>query len=92
MWLPVFEDISGDGYFYDMARGEARGGVFYCSADTNSYVFFPSIRNLLAGTLKCYKNNIFKIVKYDNQTTLEDGYYQSRTIWLEFGSASSQKL
>lgn len=92
MWLPVFEDISGDGYFYDMARGEARGGVFYCSADTNSYVFFPSIRNLLAGTVKCYKNNIFKIVKYDNQTTLEDGYYQSRTIWLEFGSASSQKL
>ena len=91
-WLPIFEDISGDGYFYDVAKNEARGAVFYCFAETNTYVFFPSIRNLLAGTLKCYKNNIFKIVTYDNQTTLEDEYYQSRTIWQEFGTASNQKL
>ncbi|MFA6102075.1 MAG: SMI1/KNR4 family protein [Victivallaceae bacterium] len=91
-WLPIFEDISGDGFFYDMARRESRGGVFYCSAEDNTYVFFPSIKNLAASILKCYKNNIFKAVKYENQTALEDEYYQSRTIWLEFGAANKEKL
>ncbi len=91
-WLPIFEDISGDGYFYDMAKREAQGGVFFCASETNTYVFFPSIRNLLAGVLKCYKSNIFKTATYGNKNTLEDEYYQSRTIWLEFGSANNQKL
>jgi cell wall assembly regulator SMI1 len=91
-WLPIFEDVSGDGYFCDMAKNEAQGGVFYCSSETNVYVFFPSIKNLLAGVLKCYKNNIFKTVTSGNQDSLEDEYCQSRAIWLEFGVANKPKL
>ena len=92
MWLPIFEDITGDGYFFDLAKREAQGGVFYCSSETNTYVFFPSIKNLLAGVLKCYQSNVFKTATYGNQTILEDEYYQSRTVWQEFGAANKSKL
>ena len=87
-WMPIFEDISGDGYFYDMAKREAPGAVFYCFNENNTYTYFPSIKNLLAGVVKCYKEGVFKVVVDRNKATFIEDYYQSRPFWLEFGSAN----
>jgi cell wall assembly regulator SMI1 len=87
-WIPIFEDIFGDGYFYDMAKGESKGGVFYCFAESSSYIFFPTIKNLLAGAVKCYKENVFRVVTDRNKAVFVEDYYQSRPFWLEFGATN----
>lgn len=54
-WLTLFDDGAGDGYFLDTARNEAEGAVFYSFAEDGQYVFFPSIKNLLAAVAKGYE-------------------------------------
>ncbi len=51
-WVHVLDDGAGDGYFYDPERTDAEGAFFYHMAEVRYYVWFPSLRNFLSGTIE----------------------------------------
>jgi cell wall assembly regulator SMI1 len=58
-WIPIFEDIAGDGYFYDPTRSVAEGAYFDSFLETGSYEFYPSLRNLLIALAECYESKAY---------------------------------
>jgi len=82
-WVSLFDDGAGDGYFFDPKRASAIGAVFYCFAEDRTYVFFPSIKNLLAGIVKCYEKGAY--TWKDGQ--LDNNFELSERIWDEFGAS-----
>jgi cell wall assembly regulator SMI1 len=89
-WIPLFDDGAGDGYFFDPKRKASEGAVFYHFAEDASYVFFPSIKNLIAGTVKCYEQDAFAWKTNGNATGLTQDFERSQKIWQEFGSDNTQ--
>jgi cell wall assembly regulator SMI1 len=87
-WISLFDDGSGDGYFFDPKRQPQEGAVFYSFAEDGSYVFFPSLGNLLAGAVKCYDVGAFWWTNSPAGSHLEEDFNQSRRIWDEFGSSN----
>lgn len=87
-WISLFDDGSGDGYFFDPKRKPEEGAVFYSFAEDGSYVFFPSLRNLLAGTVKCYEKGAFLWTNGPSGPHLDEDFNQSRRIWDEFGASN----
>jgi len=85
-WVTLFDDGSGDGYFFDPKRQAPQGAVFYCFSEDASYVFFPSIKNLLAGVVKCYEKEAFTL----KGGSLNDNFELSMKIWNEFGRSKDQ--
>jgi len=82
-WVTLFDDGSGDGYFFDPKRAPAKGAVFYCFAEDRQYVFFPSARNLLAGIVACYERGAFTW----QDSKLTNNFVLAEKVWLEFGSS-----
>ncbi len=59
VWVPVFGNPFGDGYFCDPTRSPEQGAVFECSIELGSFRFYPSLRNLLVGLAECYETGAF---------------------------------
>lgn len=89
-WISLFSDGAGDGYFYDPKRKPSEGAVFYCFAETASYTFFPSVKNLLAAITECYEKEAFHIKDGSNPPQLEANFDLAEKIWCEFGSGNNQ--
>lgn len=85
-WIPLFDDGAGDGYFFDTKRKGSQGAVFYCFAEDRTYVFFPSMKNLLAGVVKCYEKGAFT----SKEGSLDENFELSQKIWTEFGANDTQ--
>ena len=85
-WLCIFSDGSGNGYFYDHKRKQAEGLVFYNYADEADYMFFPSMKNVLAGVARCYETGAFKAKATNAVFELEENYEAASKIWGEFGA------
>jgi len=83
-WLMVFEDGCGDGYFYDPDRRTTGGSFFYSFAEDGSYLFFPSVRNFVAGMVECFETGAYR-VKPDGSLT--EDFAASLTIWCKYGAA-----
>ncbi len=87
-WITVFDDGAGDGYFFDPKRKPQEGAVFFSFAEDGSYIFFPSLNNLLVASLKCYQTGVFSWTNGPSGPYLNEDPYKSETIWQEFGAAS----
>ena len=59
-WLSLFPDAAGDGYYYDPGRDYETGGVFFNFRESSSYIFFPSVRNLLQAIVDCYRQGVYR--------------------------------
>jgi cell wall assembly regulator SMI1 len=90
-WIPLFDDGAGDGYFFDPQRKPNEGAVFYCFAEDATYTFFPSVRNLLAGALKCYEEGAFSWKDGPSDPGLEEDFERSQKIWDEFGASNLKR-
>ncbi len=91
-WICLFDDGCGDGYFYDPERKPVDGSVFYCFAEVNNYVFFPSVNNLMAGIVKCYEEDAFTWKGGKDNVRLVEDFERAAKIWQEFGvDSESQK-
>ena len=84
-WICLFDDGCGDGYFYDPERKPVDGSVFYCMAEDMNYLFFPSVKNLLAGIVKCYEEGAFTWKDGRADACLVADFELSEKIWQEFG-------
>lgn len=85
-WVQVLDDGAGDGYFYDPQRSEADGSFFYHMAEASYYVWFPSLRNFLAGAIECYVSGAIKLTA--NGSSLSEDYDQTQKIWERFAKSS----
>jgi cell wall assembly regulator SMI1 len=89
-WITLFDDGAGDGYFFDPKRKASEGAVFYHFAEDASYVFFPSVKNLLAGAAKCYEQGAFSWKTNENGICLVEDFERSQKIWQEFGASNGE--
>jgi hypothetical protein len=87
-WITLFDDGAGDGYFFDPKRKPQEGAIFYCFAEDMTYRFFPSLKNLLAATVKCYETSAFSWKTNQSGPGLEEDFAKSEQIWTEFGAPS----
>lgn len=87
-WIPLFEDGAGDGYFFDPTRKASEGAIFFSFAEDSTYVFFPSLANLLAGVVKGYTSGAFSWKEGPPGPGLEEDFERSRAIWNEFGASN----
>lgn len=78
-WIQVFDDRTGDGYFYDPSRAEGSGAFFYRFTEVRYYRWFPSVRNFLEGCIECYETNAFAIGKEANE--LVEDSQKTEIIW-----------
>lgn len=85
-WLQLFDDGSGDGYFFDPGRKLATGAVFYCFAEDGSYLFFPSLRNLLTGVVNGYESGVFTWKEDAPEAGPAADLSRTDALWLELGA------
>lgn len=83
-WITIFDDLCGDGYFYDPNRKNNDGCMFYHLAEDGYYFFFPSLKNLLTAITECYKQDAY--LKESSSNTLKENYELSKKIFTEFGT------
>lgn len=82
-WLVVLDDGSGDGYFFDPQRTPAEGALFYHSIEMSHYIFFPSLKNLLAGIIECYETGVYSV---DADGHLTADYEKAEAVWGKYGA------
>ena len=85
-WVQVLDDGAGDGYFYDPKRTDAEGAFFEHMAEEAYYLWFPSIRNFLSGTIECYETKAIKVAT--NHSSLEEDFEQTQKIWVKLAKSS----
>jgi cell wall assembly regulator SMI1 len=90
-WLPLFDDGASDGYFFDPTRKASEGAVFYHFAEEAHYVFFPSVKNLMAGIVKCYEQDAFAWKTNESGTGLMEDFVRSEKVWKEFGASNGDQ-
>jgi len=83
-WITIFDDLCGDGYFYDPNRKNNEGCIFYHLAEGGYYFFFPSLKNLLTAITECYIQDAYSQVSGSN--TLKQNYEHSEKIFAKFGA------
>ena len=89
-WITLFDDGAGDGYFFDPKRKPSEGAVFYHFTEVGEYVFFPSAKNLFAGMVKCYEQDVFVWKEGTNGASLDEDFNAASKIWNEFGASPPQ--
>jgi cell wall assembly regulator SMI1 len=87
-WYCLFDDGSGNGYFFDPTRKPAEGAIFCVFVEDGDYTFFPSAKNLMAGIAKCYEQGAFRIKPGTAPLQLDEDFEQSTKIWTEFGTGN----
>ncbi len=85
-WVQVLDDGAGDGYFYDPRRTDAEGAFFHHFAEGGYYVWFPSLRNFLAGVIECYERQAVKVAA--DGKGLDENFERAEGIWTRFGKSS----
>jgi cell wall assembly regulator SMI1 len=85
-WVPVFDDFAGDGYFWDIRRGEKPGHFFYNMSEMTYYFYFPSVRDFLAGIVEGYTSGAIWL-GVEEETTQED-FEATERIWTRYGVAN----
>ena len=85
-WIVLFDDGAGDGYFYDPKRKPEEGAIFYHFMEDGDFTFFPSPKNLFAGLVKCYQQNVFTWKEGTNGISVDEDFQASQKIWNEFGA------
>ena len=81
-WLMVFGDPAGDGYLYDPGRRQQPGHFFYCFAEDNSYEYFPSLRNFLAGVIECYEAGVYRPAA--GGKGLDQDFEKAEKVWAKY--------
>lgn len=82
-WLRVLDDGAGDGYFYDHQRADAEGAFFCHMAEEGYYLWFPSVRNFLAGVIECYQTQAVKLGTDGKH--LEEDARRTEKVWARLG-------
>lgn len=85
-WLQVLDDGAGDGYFYDPKRTDAEGAFFYHFFEGSYYLWFPSLRNFLAGVIECYESQAVKMGA--DGKTLDEDFDRTEKLWSRFAKSS----
>lgn len=85
-WIQILSDGAGDGYFYDPARADADGAFFHHFAELGDYVWFPSVRNFLAGVIECYESQAVRIAA--DGKSLDEDIGRTEEIWQRFAESS----
>jgi hypothetical protein len=85
-WVQVLDDGAGDGYFYDPKRSDEEGAFFQHFAEMSYYVWFPSLRNFLAGAIECYESQGIKVAA--DGKSLDEDYDRTEKIWARFAKSS----
>src|SRR5207253_1429185 len=85
-WIQVLDDGAGDGYFYDPKRTDAEGAFFHHFAEARYYLWFPSVRNFLAGVIECYDCQAVKVAS--DGKTLDEDSDRAEKIWTRFGKSN----
>jgi hypothetical protein len=85
-WVQVLDDGAGDGYFYDPTRTDAEGAFFHYFAEERYYLWFPSLRNFLAGTIECYESQAVKVAAEGK--SLDEDFDRTQKIWERFAKSS----
>jgi hypothetical protein len=78
-WLHILDDGAGDGYFWDPQRREEEGAFFFYFAESNYYIWFPSVRNFLSGIIECYQSGAVKISS--DGKSLDEDADRTGKIW-----------
>jgi cell wall assembly regulator SMI1 len=89
-WYCLFDDGSGNGYFFDPTRKPAEGALFCVFVEDNDFTFFPSAKNLMAGIAKCYEQSAYRVKPGSSHLELDEDYEQSKRIWKEFGASNQE--
>jgi cell wall assembly regulator SMI1 len=84
-WIQVLDDGGGDGYFYDPMRTDAEGAFFYYFGEIGHYLWFPSVRNFLAGVIECYESRAVRIGS--DGKSLEEDFDRTQKIWERFAKS-----
>ena len=87
-WFCLFSDGSRDGYWFDPKRKPPEGAVFYTFTEDNTFIFFPSPKNLMAGIAKCYEQGAFRVKPGTSPPQLDEDFEQSAKIWKQFGASN----
>jgi len=87
-WYCLFSDGVRDGYWFDPTRKPSEGAVFYTFTEDNTFVFFPSARNLMAGIAKCYEQGAFRVKPGTSPPQLDEDFERAASIWAEFGASN----
>jgi len=85
-WVQVLDDGAGDGYFYDPKRTDAEGAFFHHFAEVGYYLWFPSLRNFLAGVVECYESQAVKMAA--DGKSLDEDFDRTEKIWTRFAKSS----
>ena len=84
-WVPLFQDVAGDGYYFDPNRTKEDGAIFYNFKETGSYIFFPSIKNVIAGLIECYEVGCYYP---DADGQIQGDFERAAKVWEKYGSDS----
>lgn len=85
-WIHVLDDGAGDGYFYDPKRKDSEGAFFYHFAEDRHYLWFPSVRNFLAGVVECYESR--GVRSGADGKSLDEDFDRTHQIWERFAKSS----
>jgi hypothetical protein len=86
-WIQVLDDGAGDGYFYDPNR--VAGAFFYHMAEEGYYLWFPSLRNFLLGTIECYESRAIKLAP--DGKDLDEDFQRAQEIWNRLAASSANR-
>jgi hypothetical protein len=87
-WLHVVDDGAGDGYFYDPKRTDAEGAFFQHFAEAGYYLWFPSLRNFMAGVIDCYESRAVRVTA--DGKNLDEDFERVQKIWERFAKSSER--
>jgi hypothetical protein len=85
-WVHVVDDGAGDGYFYDPKRTDSEGAFFHYFAEDGHYLWFPSVRNFLAGLIECYESRAVR--SGADGKSLDEDFDRTHRIWVRFARSS----
>jgi cell wall assembly regulator SMI1 len=85
-WVQVLDDGAGDGYFYDPKRTDSEGAFFHHFAEVGFYLWFPSVRNFLAGVIECYESRAVKVAA--DGKSIDEDFERTQEIWMRFAKSS----
>ena len=89
-WYCLFDDGSGNGYFFDPTRKPTEGALFCVFVEYNDFTFFPSAKNLMAGIAKCYEQGAYRVKPGTATLQLDEDFDQSTEIWKKFGASNQE--
>ena len=90
-WICLLGDGAGDGYWYDPKRKASEGAVFYHFAETGTYTFFPSAKNLMSAIETCYAQGIIFVKPESSPPELDEDYRRAEKVWDGFGTSNQRQ-